>query len=535
MSMNYRDRIIRLLKNNEKLFAAVISRYRNFEESIFKAEVDFPWDKTLWSRFVIKKTIRDYNELATTDFPNKYSELLYSFDVDYSRKYTGVDYQKKNIKYESLDPYSSERRIKSFDLNQIGENKKISTEFVNKFHEIINEEAWTSISKSKYLDWNLKFIEEHIHKLSTENLLNNSSIGWTSEMLSKYLNIYLRNDYSKDHFFRVLSDSTSIDWNEDIIDAFNKMINWTLLSRNPSVDFTEKLLNKYKQRWNWSYFFINKNFPWSFKILRNFKSYVDWEEAPYINHFISPKLYWTDELIDEFENKIDFSQLGKSDNVEFGYSVLNKVIQNTSGHDLSSNHGIEWTKDLIEKHSEFWDWSSLITNKTINWSKDLILYFNDNIEWNGRIVYGSQARHRYNPAPISTNPYVEIDIELLRTKARGWKSGNVYIRFTERPRQPGEWHYYSKNKFITTEIIDEFAEKLDWAVLRNNNLMNWKLSILEKHSDKFNSAFNNYWLDAVYNDKLWKDIFENVIDEKLISQVYSLLKRVKHKKISTRK
>ena len=59
--------------------------------------------------------------------------------------------------------------------------------------------------------------------------------------------------------------------------------------------------------------------------------------------------------------------------------------------------------------------------------------------------------------------------------------------------EPGEWHCYSENKFLTDQHLTEFADKLSWDVLSKREDFDWTIGLLTK--------FSKYWK--------WEEIVEN--------------------------
>ena len=48
---------------------------------------------------------------------------------------------------------------------------------------------------------------------------------------------------------------------------------------------------------------------------------------------------------------------------------------------ISSNEGLPWTIDLIEKFENKWDWHSLSINKALPWTVELVEKFEDKWVW----------------------------------------------------------------------------------------------------------------------------------------------------------
>lgn len=103
---------------------------------------------------------------------------------------------------------------------------------------------------------------------------------------------------------------------------------------------------------------------------------------------------WTEELIDEYPDKIDWNRLTYkySDNIQWTTLLLDKHKDKIKWGDLSNysflfrnrelkKKGVEklFTAENLIKFSEFWDWKSLSAG--LNWTRELIEVCKDKIDW----------------------------------------------------------------------------------------------------------------------------------------------------------
>jgi hypothetical protein len=48
---------------------------------------------------------------------------------------------------------------------------------------------------------------------------------------------------------------------------------------------------------------------------------------------------------------------------------------------LSSNHGLPWTADLIDRYAEHWDWELLSSNTCILWTTECLTQHSELLNW----------------------------------------------------------------------------------------------------------------------------------------------------------
>jgi hypothetical protein len=139
-----------------------------------------------------------------------------------------------------------------------------------------------------------------------------------------------------------LCSNTSIPWNKSWIEKYQKSgkrkygISWVSLSGNPNLPWqSENLLEEYALKWDWELLSENNGVAFTEEQLEKYKDLIVWSS-------------------------------------------------NKSSHScISSNTSLPWSKSLIKKYVERWDWFLLCKNPAIHWSEELIEEFKDYIHWNG--------------------------------------------------------------------------------------------------------------------------------------------------------
>lgn len=113
---------------------------------------------------------------------------------------------------------------------------------------------------------------------------------------------------------------------------------------------------------------------------------------------------WTEELIDKFQNKIDWENLSENSEVAWSTSILEKYKSKLDWERLSANHNAEkydnakidndekFLKDRVrpelfslenlKKFEEYWNWNLLSDNTFVYWTDEEIEIFKDRLDWN---------------------------------------------------------------------------------------------------------------------------------------------------------
>jgi hypothetical protein len=213
---------------------------------------------------------------------------------------------------------------------------------------------------------------------------------------------------------------------------------------------------------------------------------------------------WSEEIFYTFFDKWDFNFLSGNSSFCWSIGIFNKHIDKWNFNRLIELRTFPWSDSLLKEHKQQVDIDIILKSSNNYLSSTFIEENKDLITWNGKFRMYSNYRYEYEAAPISINRNVEISISTLREKAANWEMGDkVYTNAGESCREaPGEWYYFSYNKYLTTQHLQSFADNLSWDVLSTREDLEWSVALLYQ--------FKDYWN--------WKIVFENkaVIDKVLI-------------------
>ena len=151
-----------------------------------------------------------------------------------------------------------------------------SVEFIEKYVETDLKPdlalKWSGLSLNESLPWSSDLLEKHIEKWDWDVLSGNNGIAFTTNQIAKHKNKII---WKRKHpNFGALSDNTSLDWSEDLIDAFIENWYWDDLSRNEGIRWTKDMIIKYWDKLNLDELFRNPSLPWSFEFLMQFEDEI---------------------------------------------------------------------------------------------------------------------------------------------------------------------------------------------------------------------------------------------------------------------
>ncbi|MBL0200346.1 MAG: hypothetical protein IPP81_09250 [Chitinophagaceae bacterium] len=149
-----------------------------------------------------------------------------------------------------------------------------SIELIEKYlsKDLIEDERgyWSGLSYNESLPWNEDLVARYETNWDWEMLSGNNKVGFNLNQIEKYKDKLL---WKRKHVnFGCLSDNTSLDWSEELIDKYIDKWDWEGLAENEGIFWTDKMIEKYKDRLNYQLLFRSPSLPWSFDFLKKYIS-----------------------------------------------------------------------------------------------------------------------------------------------------------------------------------------------------------------------------------------------------------------------
>lgn len=252
------------------------------------------------------------------------------------------------------------RYEESWDYNALLKNESVPWDIclIDKYSE---KWEWAFFSMSESLPWSEELIDKYSEKWCWLWLSMNESLPcWSEEFIDKY---------SEKWYWDPLTMNSKINWSESLIDKY--LINfdgkeWVNLILNPSIIWSEELIDKY------SIYFDIENQLYGAKVYtgKNLSS----NETLYFNAWNAlarcENMHWSIGLLKKYKDKFDIN-FAWTGNSEFNISY-------PTG--LSSNPNLPWSEELIDSYIDKWEWSLLQRNSGIYWNTNLLKKYEDKIK-----------------------------------------------------------------------------------------------------------------------------------------------------------
>lgn len=351
--------------------------------------------------------------------------------------------------------------------------------------------------------------------------------GLIRELISAYYSFTEEEIFKYRNWIKwsIASDNWDIQWNRKMIDHCNYYLSWELFARNPVFRNTE---------------LIDEFIP----DLQH-KSLCDGEVGCAIS--CNEHIHWTEELIDRYIGRINFSG-------------------------LSVNSNVDWSKHLLKKYEDRWDWSALFVNKSIPWTLPMtelcLEHLNEmefslsDVEYNAGMMSNLEIVVKYydwiSPFWICRNsklPWykenllerwadkldwdgLSLNDELLRDplffeqnmdhwlENEGERFSSLSLcetltwshEFIERFHEFWDWKSLSYNTALpwSEEFIDQYADKWDWYGIFNNEGIPWSINLILKCnlSDE----------DALFNNRsIWDKAIKPHLDKDRLERLLAIL------------
>ncbi len=360
-------------------------------------------------------------------------------------------------------------------LSRVSEEYLLGDGVVDRIQFILNQ-----IDESEQL-WEIV-----IEKFSTSNLIEIIRNYSETNYHWKHSILYSRNDFDAK---RYLDDNYEyIKWEDfSLSDGVNKLF--------------AKAKNK-KTRALWLRIFKdyleNSKYHWDFSKLshlsnilqepRLFQLNKEWDWDYVSQHALWIKFSEGDNyFVNKYKDRLNFELLSSRTDIALTEQVISKFEQKGYRWDwnaLTNNSSITYTLKFIEKHLECpWNWGLLSSHPELD--NEFINKYKEK-DWNWAIV--------------TSRDFFEPNTELLHYVL---DLGNVI-----------DWKNLSENPKLSSEVIEDFAENLDWTILiRDNRSFNNIASDLVQFLRRFESYIVWQELNCRIGSNVPSDLIEAYPEE----------------------
>lgn len=353
----------------------------------------------------------------------------------------------------------------------------------------------------------------------------------------------MQNHFDEIHW-DCLSKNYKLNWTTELIDKFNKQLNFASLSSNPSVPWSIELIEKYNDKWSWGAFSYNSFLPWSNDFITKFESRLHCHDilpTETLEDFIKQEntskliergviIKYPPMSIEEFDeafNELGGWKISKIDWYGWTEEILDSYGNNLHWSELSLNKGLPWSDDLIEKYFNKWDWGALSVNRALPWSQEFIEKYNDKFYL---LDLASNIGLRENGVLIDIEK--DLDLSSINGFVPYYTRKNSNVHDYTPPINIWDYLSYCPSIKWNEDLILKFSNKWDWAQISKNKSIPWSKFLVEKFFNKLDWSLLSDTL-IEYGNLGLIDLYQNKIDWSYVSEnpklTNEIIKKFAHK------
>ena len=373
------------------------------------------------------------------------------------------------------------------------------------------------------------------------------------------------------YFFGLLSSYYALSQNQ--LKMYKNVLDWNKISANENINWDDIILVEFQDYIIWDTLTTNPSAFVNRKLLKTFEDEIDWfgNENFYGDSITANEgIYWDNETIEIYADKINFEKLSISTNVDWSETLLDKYIDKWNFTELAHNESIPWSLEmfekyldesyffyfgvqtnkslvsfeLVEKYNHLMDWHNISHVPTLPWvEKDLLNYWSDKIVWTGIACNKFLFANDKNFFQKHYDKWQPIINEVL-----GYFSGNESFPWTklliEKYKLSLDWNLLCSNEGIVwdTDLIDSFSKHIIWggwkpceledetgivispvggkrheSGLIENKSVPWSIDFLHKYE-------NELEFEALEsNNAVWDKAFKPYVDDNMIETIINIL------------
>lgn len=373
-----------------------------------------------------------------------------------------------------------------------------------------------------------KLITENNKQLVREILHRNPELF--IDLISEFYNLELKLMKINENVWnwQKISINKTINKNLELIEEYQELIDWTLLIRNieHKIDrsFIEQYIGKINLydissnsllfdynlikigekngiKYDWLDLFSKKNDKMSLIIDKNKKNHFNKSKKYFLFYEQLKSITILDNAFDNYENQVDWQFISGLKNVNWSKTLIDKYIEYWDWNILSSNSSIP-INDIFENYKNHLSYFHLTSNKSFNLSIDFIKNNEDK---------------ELNWFSISENTYLNWDLESI-----------------EHYKEKIKWFYFSSNFKFTNEMIVKFEKHINFKQLSHNKNIFFDYEIIKENENKLDfqylsSCKNVSWSEKLINDFSDKWNWDALSNNENIKWTFDLIKKYDNK------
>lgn len=330
-----------------------------------------------------------------------------------------------------------------YSLGELSTNTNLpwTYDLINAF---IDDWDWYALSEASFLPWSEYFIKKYIDKWDWHSLSVNESLPWSIDLICQFQDywrwssinkmclegkIILNDEEVMKAYFEdeiTIKNIIYLPLNEKFIDlAIDSWeFNWHNFSSYGILPWSSENIKKYRHKIEGACSFeSNNNLYWTLDLLREFENSLVWVHLAH-----NENVDWSIDFFNEFEHRINFKEdkhdpfkidwkyLKENKGIIWDHLLLNKFYDKLKNDEdfwngLSNGRlNLKWSDKIIDKYYYNWDWRGLSGNENLCWSEELIRKYEDNWDWgylssNSAIIWNDRLIKDYINHLYDTDAY----------------------------------------------------------------------------------------------------------------------------------
>ena len=284
--------------------------------------------------------------------------LLNKYEIYFREKYS----EKSSETIYMFVAYQLALKIQTLNENNDLKNSKMETNknvrndgfsAYNLLNDEKTNEVWTVISEKEDIDWTADFIEKNKGKINWKSLSFNDSLPWSIDLITQFESYWNWHALSY-----IIANNKQLDRTEFdmLLIQYKTKVDWKVICQGTNIKTSN--IETYSDFINWDSLSSNNKFVWSESFVNNHVNDINWKVfTECLASRVTPSLMQTTfrkKVLDMYSDKLDFGLLSENDSFDF-------------------------TREIIEKYKDRWNWIEIINNPAIKWNKSMLKEYNEYI------------------------------------------------------------------------------------------------------------------------------------------------------------
>lgn len=290
----------------------------------------------------------------------------------------------------------------------------------------------------------------------------------------------------------LLSQASSIPFDEGYLLAFIDKWNWLLISQNPSVLFTDKLIQGFLNNWDWDRVSQNRSFLTKLDLVEVYSEKLNWKIISNLDNEIL-----TEAFINTFRELLQWSILSKNLKFKIDNNLLHRYQENFDWN-VERSEFLPIEIQEIEIYQKYINFNHLLPylepNKIISIDIKGIIFANKD-----RIKPISLERIQFTSKIID----IFAEYDLIKWESKRWTERVVRTRF----------------KWDGSEDWEDVISKEDLGFF-DNEFLKWDISLFNKYQSNLFEFCDNESISKFINRisaSLSLELGDPILDSKVLN------------------